>query len=322
VLWRLVKGVGVLLLLVVAAAASLLAWTHFQLQNHRAALPLVADVLDLAKAGDLPIDVKVIETATQPMPRSAVLDPSADPSPNAPYVMTHPAFVVEWADGRLLLIDTGMTRDKAIQFGGLIERFGGAAPLVPLTTTATALGDAAKRVGGIVFTHLHIDHVDGLRVLCAPIGHQVKIFMTSPQIDTWTFTTAEGKRVVDEAECATPTRLAARPPIPIEGFPGVGVIAAGGHTPGSQIIAVATRDRAGALHRYLFAGDIANSIDGVRHDIPKPFLYRIFIVPEDDDRLGELRRYLHALEQEHGFTVVVSHDEGALKETGIPAWGS
>jgi glyoxylase-like metal-dependent hydrolase (beta-lactamase superfamily II) len=107
----------------------------------------------------------------------------------------------------------------------------------------------------------------------------------------------------------------------LDGFPGVRVIAAGGHTPGSQIIAVATRDRTGVLHRYLFAGDVANVIDGVRLDAPKPFLYRTVIVPEDDDRLGELRRYLRALEKDHGFSVVVSHDGGALKESGIPTWG-
>ena len=46
------------------------------------------------------------------------------------------------------------------------------------------------------------------------------------------------------------------------------------------------------------------------------------IVPEDDDRLGELRRYLKALEGDLKMTVVPSHDQNHLHETGIRAWGS
>ncbi|MGH7894633.1 MAG: MBL fold metallo-hydrolase [Candidatus Binatia bacterium] len=320
--WRLVRGVLALTLLIVAAVAIALTWTHLQVQRERGPLPLVTDVLDLSKPADLPTKVSVIETARQPMPRATVLDPDHDPSPQAPYVTTHPAFVVEWSDGRLLLIDTGMTRLEAIQFGDLLQRFGGAGTLDPLTTAASALGDAAARVKGIVFTHLHIDHVDGLRELCPRIGHGVKVFMTAPQIDTWTFTTAQGKRIVEEAGCSEVVRLTGKPPITLDGFPGVGVLPAGGHTPGSQVIAVAVQDHSGNIQRYLFAGDIANAIDGIRADVPKPFLYRLVIVPEDEDRLGELRRYLRALEKEHGFVVVISHDGGRLHEIGIPAWGS
>jgi glyoxylase-like metal-dependent hydrolase (beta-lactamase superfamily II) len=322
VVWRVLKAAGAILLLVVAAAAAALVWSHFQVQRERAPLPLVADLLAWDKQDGLPVRVSVIETGRQPMPRSAVLDPSGDPRPSAPYVMTHPSFVVEWADGRLLLIDAGMTKAKAEDFGALIERFAGASPLVPLGTPAAALGDAASRVGAIVFTHLHIDHVDGLRELCPRVGHAIKLFQTPPQQDTWTFTTSEGKRVIAESSCVTPVRVTGKALLPLDGYPGVALIAAGGHTPESQIVAVTTRDAGGTVHRYLFAGDITNAIDGVRSDVSKPFLYRLAIVPEDDDRLGELRRYLRALEQQQGYTIVVSHDQLHLKDTGIPAWGS
>ncbi len=318
---RLVRGLVVLVLLAVAAVAGLLLWTHWLVQREHAPLPLVADVIDLGKVQDLPIKVSVIETAHQPMPRSSVLDPNRDPKPQAPYVMTHPAFVVEWSDGRLLLIDTGLTRQGAIEFGDLIQRFGGAGPIEPLKTTAAALGDAAARVKGVVFTHLHIDHVDGLRELCPRVGHGVKVFMTAPQLDVWTFTTSEGMRVVEDAGCTERVRIGGQPLLTLDGFPGVGVIAAGGHTPGSQIVAVAVQDPSGSPKLYLFAGDTTNAIDGVREDISKPLLYRMVMVPEDDDRLGELRRYLHAFEKDYGFTVVVSHDGGHLKDVGLPAWG-
>jgi glyoxylase-like metal-dependent hydrolase (beta-lactamase superfamily II) len=322
VLAGLLKGLVVLVLLAVATAAGGLTWMHLQVQQARSPLPLVGDLLAVADA-DLPTKVSVIETAQQATSRAGVLDPGADPRPDAPYVMTHPSFVIEWADGRLLLVDTGMSRDAAVDFGRTLERLSSAQPLEPRPTVAVALGSAASRVKGIVFTHLHVDHVDGLTELCARIGTPVKVFMTGAQLDSWTLFTAPGKRIVAEAACADRVRIGGPPPlIPLAGFPGVGVIAAAGHTPGSQAIVAAVRGGDGAVRRYIFSGDITNTIDGVRGDIPKPLLYRLVIVPEDDDRLGELRRYLRALEKEQSFTIVVSHDQNHLKTTGIPAWGS
>ena len=158
---RLVKTLVVLVLLSVTIMAAGTLWMHLDIEKYRAPLPLVADILALDQAGDLPMKVSVIETAQQTMPRAGVLDPGSDPNPTAPYVMTHPSFVLEWADGRLLLIDVGMTRAGAIEFGQPTERFFGAGPIEPLTTAAVALGSAATRVQGMVFTHLHTDHVGG-----------------------------------------------------------------------------------------------------------------------------------------------------------------
>ena len=311
-----------LVLLTIAGAAAGLVWMHLVVQREHAPLPLVSDVLDFATATDAPTKVWVIETARQTTPRSAVLDPGTDPKPGAPYVMTHPSFILEWADGRLLLIDLGMTRAGAIKFGGPMESLVGAPPIEPLTTVAGALGEAVSRVKGIVFTHLHIDHVDGLRDLCPRVLHPLKVFMTGPQLDTWTLFTAEGKNLVETSGCTDRVRIGGAPLIPLEGFPGVGVIAAGGHTPGSQAIVAVVRDPAGTVKRYVFSGDITNTIDGVRGDVSKPLLYRLILVPEDDDRLGELRRYLRALESEHQVAIVVSHDQLHLQSLGIPAWGS
>ena len=299
-----------------------LIWTHVVVQNARGPLPLMADVLDLAKAGDVPVRVSVIETARQRMPRANVLDASRDPSPGAPYVMTFPAFVLEWADGRLLLIDAGMSRRRAAEFGAILTRFAGADPIEPGVSVGEALGEAASRVGGIVFTHLHVDHVEGLRELCDKAGHRIKVFMSALQYDQWTFTTAEGMTIVEESGCAERIRLGEPRFQMLDGFPGVAVIPAGGHTPGSELIVAAVRDATGTVRRFAFIGDIANAIDGVRGDVPKPLLYRLLIIPEDDDRLGELRRYARSLEREHGFVVVPSHDGDHLKSLDLPAWGA
>jgi len=311
----------VLVLLLVAGVTGALVWMHMEVEGEHAPLPVLSDVLALSSLPELPIKVSVIETAQQVTPRKAVLDPGTDPNPQAPYVMTHPAFVLEWADGRLLLVDAGMTRAGAIKFGGPLEQAFGAAPIEPLTSAAAALGDAVDRVKGIVFTHLHIDHVDGLRELCQHLKRPVKVFTTPPQLDTWTFFTAEGKDLVQHSGCTEPVRIGGTALIPLDGFPGVGVIAAGGHTPGSQAIVASIRQPDGTAKRYIFTGDITNTIDGIRKDVSKPLFYRLVIVPEDDDRLGELRRYMRALEADHGVTLVVSHDQNHLRTLGIPAWG-
>lgn len=319
---RLVKGLVVLVLLAGTVVAGGLVWMHLDIEKYRAPLPLVSDLLELEKMNDLPVAVSVVETARQVLPRASVLDPSLDPHPGEPYVMTHPAFVLEWADGRLLLVDVGMTKQGALEFGAPIERFFHGQPIEPLTPVATALGDAAARVQGVVFTHLHADHVGGLGEVCARIGHPTKVFQTEAQQDSWTVFTAPGKRELGESGCAQPVRLAAKPLMLLEGFPGVGVVGVGGHTPGSQAIFAAVRPPGGEVRRFVFSGDVTNTIDGIRDDIPKPLFYRVVVIPEDDDRLGEVRRYLRSLEKSFGFAVAVAHDQRHLATLGIPAWGS
>ena len=69
----------------------------------------------------------------------------------------------------------------------------------------------------------------------------------------------------------------------------------------------------------MFTGDTVNNIDGVLHDIPKPFLYRLLIVPEAEDRQTELRHFLRDLGTAAGMTLLVSHDQREIEASGIPA---
>ena len=56
----------------------------------------------------------------------------------------------------------------------------------------------------------------------------------------------------------------------------------------------------------------------MRLDVSKPALYRWLVIPEDDERLGELRRLLATLERDHGFTLLVAHDQRSIEATGVP----
>jgi glyoxylase-like metal-dependent hydrolase (beta-lactamase superfamily II) len=218
-----------------------------------------------------------------------------------------------------LLIDTGMTREGALEFGRPLQWLGGAAPMEPHGSAAAQLGDARQRVQGVVFTHLHSDHVGGITELCAGLDHPLHVFMDEAQAERPNYTTRSGLTLVEKSTCVREERLPDARLKPVPGFDGVFVIDAGGHTPGSQIIVAVIVGPDGG-HGYIFTGDIVNNIDGVTDDIPKPFLYSLLMVPEDGSRLAQLRRYLKELHEGNNFTLLVSHDQRALEQSGVPAW--
>jgi glyoxylase-like metal-dependent hydrolase (beta-lactamase superfamily II) len=125
--------------------------------------------------------------------------------------------------------------------------------------------------------------------------------------------------MIEDAGCLEPRPLEGGPIYAVPGFPGLGVFATGGHTPGSQVFVARVADPLGS-RLWIFTGDLVNHIDGVRHNLPKPTLYSLFVVPEDRARLDQLRRYLARLVVRPGSDLLVSHDLRQLEETGVPAW--
>jgi glyoxylase-like metal-dependent hydrolase (beta-lactamase superfamily II) len=303
------------LLAVLALAAGLLLAAHVQIRGLGAPLPR-----DLAALGalDLPVALRVANTASQSVPRAQVLDPARDPTPDMPYELADAAFLLTWADGRKLLIDAGMEPEAALAFGRTLE-WVGAAPTRPHGSAAQQLPELASGPLAVVFTHLHTDHTQGIGALCAARrGAETLLLQTAAQAERRNHTTRPGAAQLEAAGCLKPVRLPDAPLAPLPGFPGVAVLWAAGHTPGSQVILAALRGPDGTVRRFAFAGDVANAIDGIRHDVPKPLLYRLLVVPEDDRRLGELRRFLGHLEQA-GVVVVPSHDGLHLASLGLPA---
>ena len=101
-------------------------------------------------------------------------------------------------------------------------------------------------------------------------------------------------------------------PDELPGFPGLVAVAAAGHTPGSTVYAAAVGDRI-----LVFAGDITNEFANLVNDVPKPWAYSAFVVPENRAHLGDLRRWLGGLEADPRFTVVVAHDLERMVAAGL-----
>lgn len=314
--------VGLTTLAVILVGVGLL-WAHVSLRGERSPLP-AADGIAAILAGDPdhPRALRWTNSASQDMPRSGVLDPALDPTPDAPYRMSHPSFILEWDDGRILLVDVGMTPSAAVAFGEPSELVAGARPMEPHRPTGEQLGPRARDVEGVVFSHLHTDHVEGITAMCEGRDRPLRVFGTKGQLVRTNYTTKPGLALLQDAPCVELVPIEGSGPLlEIPGFPGVRVIEAAGHTPGSQIV-VAEVAGSGAPTRFAFGGDIANARDGIRHDIPKPWLYSLLVVPEDTERLGELRRFLRTLHQNHDFTVLVPHDELAIERAGVLRWTS
>lgn len=300
-----------------AFAAAGLALAHREIRARDPELPTDAEVLALAAAAGGPSAIGWHETSSQSVPRSQVLDPALDPDPDAPYVMAHPLFALGWPDGRLLLVDLGMEHEAAVAFSRPLRWVGGG---IPITSggPAEALGPAAARVAGVLFTHLHTDHVEGVLGLCAArAGAALPVFQTAAQASLSNYTTRPGRRLLERAGCVAPQRLAEGPLAAAPGFPAVGVVDAAGHTPGSQVVLAAVANGA-RTRRLAFTGDVANHVAGIRQNVGKPPLYRTLVVPESEARLARVRLWLQHLERDLGFELLVAHDREQIAALALP----
>lgn len=310
---------GVLLLAGIVFVVGGLAWAHAEIRGIAPELPSIPAALAADAAADLPVRLRWIDTASQRMPRSAVLDTALDPTPDAPYVMGHVAFVIEWADGRIFLVDAGMDREAALAFGTPIESLSGADPIEPRKSAAEALGAAAARVAGIGFTHLHTDHTTGVAGLCAASDRRIRLVVGRLQAERTNYTTRGGAAQLEQAACLDRAVLDGAGLVAAPGFAGVALIPAGGHTPCSQLFVVHVRD-GDAVHTWVVTGDIVNQEDGALREIPKPGLYSLIMVPEATARLAALRAFLREAVAHRGAGLLVSHDRLSLERSGVPEW--
>lgn len=301
---RFLRGFAWLLLLLVGLGLAALGEAHWEMRGLTPVLPEWDALLALVDVADSPVRVSYVNTATQPGVAGSPL--------------SHPAFVLEWADGRIFLIDTGMDREGARAFGRPFELLFGVEPVEPHASVAEQLGPAAERVRGVAFTHLHVDHTGGLASLCAQREERdaaLPVFQIPWQADRGNYTTTPGREHIAESGCGRPERLGAAAGVPVPGFPGLAVVAAGGHTPGSSVYVARV---AGAT--WVFAGDITFTREALLENRPKERIYSLLITPEAPRVLEALRLWLAGLDARPGVTVVVSHDLGALVTGGLSAW--
>ena len=293
----LIKILGVLVIAGVVIAVGALLPAHLQVRKY-GGTPLPDDsALEALRVENGPTALYYLVTSSQKMPVGT---------------LSHTVFLVEWADGRLFMIDAGMTAERAIEFGRLLETALDADETIARGNVAELLGDAADRVSAVGFTHLHIDHTQGIQVFCDAKKTATLLFQSVPQSSAFNSVTQEGADIVARS-CLQVKVLPGEGILHPAGFPGLGMFPAGGHTPGSTFYFLWLADKL-----IILSGDTTNTKRDIIDDRGKGFVYSYLLVPEDTGRTAELRQWLRASDLREDTTVIVSHDLGDIEASGIP----
>ena len=205
------------------------------------------------------------------------------------------AYQLVYGDGRTVLVDVvsdGQTQEK--HFPG--SEFDAAA--------YARLQEALRRADATVITHEHFDH-------CAGIAHSAHLDAVAPRVHL----TPEQLEGTD-AEVAgfTPELRAKLTPLRYERLhllrPGVVLIKAPGHTPGTQMVYV----RLESGRELLLVGDVAWHQDNIRLPRMHPRLVH-WLNGEDPDALAHQLRWLHALQRSAPeLHQVVAHDGEQMQD--------
>ena len=222
---------------------------------------------------------------------------SVQGAPDEASVQARTVFQVVFADGTVM-IDSGMDEQVHRFFGrGVIE------PYYP--DAAKQVERALRSARAIIITHEHGDHVAG--VIRTPLIAELapKTLLTRAQIQA-----LESDPQMPEIKI-TPDMASHYNVVDYEKFlpfgPGMALIKAPGHTPGSQMVYVALESG----REYLFIGDTAWHMDGVRLIKGKDAPW----TQEDQAALLAQLEWLNELYRtEKNVFIIASHDDEERKE--------
>lgn len=253
-----------------------------------------------ARAGSLPGPgpraIETILVAEADMPRGMVFAGE----PFEPLHQVHQVFRLVW-DDRLVVVDAAFPREQFEQMPAFGEQtYHDAGWQAAVASLASA--------DQIVITHEHFDHIAGVGAL--PVERAAHLRLNAAQ--------RANTAALDQSQ--VPEALRAVEPLPEDGplaiAPGVVLLAAPGHTPGSQIVYVRLADGREAL----LLGDVAWNLGQVERLHYRPRLVTLMLGEDRAQVMAQLRA-LHDLAQASpAVTQIVSHDErqrNALLASGL-----
>jgi len=298
---RFLRILGVTLLVLVVGGFAAWRWL-----TAREAVPETSDyAIDLealrgavgSMAGPGPRAIETILVAEADMPRAMVFAGE----PFEPIHQVHQVFRLVWED-RLVVVDAAFPREQFEQMPAFGEQ-----------TYHDAGWDAAvaslARADQIVITHEHFDHLAGVGAL--PVERAAQLRLNATQL--------ANTAALDQSQVPAALRAALEPlpqGAPLAIAPGVALLPAPGHTPGSQIVYVRRADGREAL----LLGDVAWNLGQIERLHYRPRLVTLMLGENRAQVMAQLRA-LHDLARSHpDVAQVVSHDErqrAALIASGL-----
>lgn len=285
-------GVGAILLIQALVTCTSIVQTQSSVGPWTASLAEARRVAGLPP-GRRPLRLNILKFAES----RRTLNFSVKGAPVEPSVQARTVFQAMYADGSIM-VDAGMDLEVHKFFGRGVEE--------PYDAKAEAeVERALQRARLIVVTHEHGDHVGG--VIRSPLASELarKTILTRTQVDSL-------KKSPQMSEIRLTDEMASRYLIvdyeryfPVA--PGVALISAPGHTPGSQMVYIALESG----HEYLLIGDIAWHMDGVRLIRGKDAPW----INEDTTAILSQLKWLETLSRTtEMLSVIASHDDNQHRE--------
>jgi len=257
------------------------------------AQPFSADLTAIRQAaksmpGALPLRINVVKFAESRRTKNFAIKGA----PRDPSIQARTAYQVVYPDGTIM-IDSGMDQQVHKFFGRGVEE-----PYFP--AEEQKVERALTSAKAIVMTHEHGDHIAGvirspdfakLAAKTTITRTQLDTLLNAPQMPEIKLTAEQGQRfnVIDYQT----TKAFA---------PGMALVKSSGHTPGSQMIYLVLQSG----KEYVFAGDVAWHMDGVRQITGKDAPW----ITEDEPNMAAELTWLNGLmRNEPNVTIVISHDE-------------
>lgn len=204
------------------------------------------------------------------------------------------AFQLVYPENKTILIDAAMGKtqfDKSMS--GTFKPKG-----------AKAIQAAIEKASTVIFTHEHLDHANGLAAhpQLKTLAHKVRL--TKEQVASKQFLEAGFKK--EHRSLFAPLAYDKLHSL----APGVVLIKAPGHTPGSQMIYVELQDK----QAFLLVGDVAWNMKNIT--IPRGHARLIhWLIGEDGSALTHQLRFLHDFQSKHPkVQILVSHDRAQVEQ--------
>lgn len=248
--------------------------------------------------GERPLRVNHEQVAVASLPRGAVF---AGESLRTPQPMSHGAYQIVFPGGEYVVIDSAFDEPGLRKMSADAEFS---------SEGYAAIQRALAGARTIVITHEHSDHLTGIARFAAPEELVGRLLLTREQLGN--------AKSLEDVHFPESLKKALRA-LDFERYfalaPGVVLVKAAGHTPGSQIVFVQLANG----NELLLLGDVAWHMDQIRELWYRPRLVTDYFLGEDRDAVLAQFRTLHDLAGREPVQLVVSHDTDqrmALIESG------